>query len=496
MKFKSIIFLLLVAIISCSKEEVEVTTNYFLSQEDTFTIHSEDGKTTEELPVALSKIKQILGSDIQPVTFRMINTDSEIQPELFFFYKESKVGDIKFVIFDVLSNDVLKKLYEQETAIKGLEDFSLQYTSLLFEDDSCILIEGKGDEERRYLYILNNVDNGKEFKLIGSFSATYSIFFDMNEKEDDNGSKFYILKDIALIDSALSFTNTTVQKKNVYVWDYEKARFTLAESSQIVSQENSDIPMSVRYSSENYFNFIKGFWYLSSYEKLIQHGDFTTSTIKKDGMQYVSFVEEDGVRQVNLNYGNYSDNFVVERMIKLGGSKPGMRLMIKRDSTSRMLYYYYIDLYLMEGKTIRVKSPEVYETVTYVRLDKPLIEYVQEQAIKETASVSSDLEKMLTGSFSFDGGGIEIGEDKKFILSSGQSVESGYYQIDRRDDSYIVSFFFDNENNIWNHKYFLAENAGGSRVVLLPVELRFSGITIKDAKAIVLEKGVENESKG
>jgi hypothetical protein len=48
----------------------------------------------------------------------------------------------------------------------------------------------------------------------------------MEEKEEndgsDNGSKYYILKEIVLIDSALSLTSTNIQRKDVYVWDYDK----------------------------------------------------------------------------------------------------------------------------------------------------------------------------------------------------------------------------------------------------------------------------------
>ena len=92
-------------------------------------------------------------------------------------------------------------------------------------------------------------DNGTTFKVIGSFSASYSVFFDMEEKEvndgSDNGSKYYILKEIVLIDSALSLTSTNIQRKDVYVWNYDKERFVLAESSRIVSEENADIPIII-----------------------------------------------------------------------------------------------------------------------------------------------------------------------------------------------------------------------------------------------------------
>ena len=245
---KKYIFLTLLAvcIFGCAKKNAAINSDFFLQQQESFSIY--DGNTVEKLPVALSKIKQVLGN-IEPVTFKQMNINSDISLELLFFYKTAENPYIKFVIFDILPNDTLKKVYELQTNIRKQEELSVQYSSLLFEDDNCITIEGIGEADKRLLYIIKNVDNGTTFKVIGSFSASYSVFFDMEEKEindgTDNGSKYYILKEIVLIDSALSLTSTNIQRKDVYVWNYDKERFVLAESSRIVSEENADIPISV-----------------------------------------------------------------------------------------------------------------------------------------------------------------------------------------------------------------------------------------------------------
>lgn len=489
-----LILLFCLMITGCEKKENPITSDYFLLQ-DSFSIQGDDGKTTEKLPIALSKIKQALGSQIEPVTFRMLNLDSEISHELLFFYRDSKESDVKFVIFDILPNEVLKKVYEMQTSIRRLEDFSLQYNSLLYEDDNCIIIEGIGEEDRRYLYIIKNVNNGKEFQLIGSFSATYSVFFNMAEKEDENGEKYYILKEIVLIDSALSLTNTNIQRKDVYVWDYSKERFVLAESSQIISKGVTDIPLSVLYSAENYFNYLKGFWYHEKYEKVINTGEVAAEDFNESEIQYVNFIENHGEREVNVNYGNYSDNFLIDKMIKLGGQKPGLRLSIQKDSFSDMFYYRYIDVYLMEGKVLKLKTPEVFEAVTYVRLPKPFIEYVEEAKESEAEKMSQKIEDVLKGDFVCNDFKITIDEKRHFFVTGNGKRESGYYKLEQRDENRIVSLSFQSENTILGEKYFFLDDTNADRIILLPIRLEFQGITVKNVKPMVWIREGKNEGR-
>ncbi|MBQ2294660.1 MAG: hypothetical protein II258_04690 [Spirochaetales bacterium] len=480
---------LAVCIFGCAKKTATINSDFFLQQQESFSIYN--GNTVEKLPVALSKIKQVLGN-IEPVTFKQMNINSDISLELLFFYKTAENPDIQFVIFDILPNDTLKKVYELQTNIRKQEELSVQYSSLLFEDDNCITIEGIGEADKRLLYIIKNVDNGTTFKVIGSFSASYSVFFDMEEKEvndgSDNRSKYYILKEIVLIDSALSLTSTNIQRKDVYVWNYDKERFVLAESSRIVSEENADIPISVLYSAENYYNYLKGFWYQKRYAKELSKNELNIENVQKEGLQYVNFREDNGNKVIDVSYGSYSDHFEIDKLIKLGGQKPGLRLSLKKENVSDMYYYRYIDIYLLGAKELQMKTPEVFGVVNYVQLDQPLFEYIAEAKEKKKAASFDEIEKKLTGKFSCDFFSMTIKDDKRFTVTTETKEETGYYQLEERNGDCIVSLFFDNTNSIINEKYFLFDGSNNDRLVFLPVQLNFDNTIVKNTKPMIFNR--------
>jgi hypothetical protein len=480
---------LLISILGCAKKPTTINSDFFLQQQESFSIY--DGDTIEKLPVALSKIRQVLGN-IEPVTFKQMNINSDISLELLFFYKTAENPDIQFVIFDILPNETLKKIYELQTNIRKQEELSVQYSSLLFEDDNCITIEGIGEADKRFLYIIKNVDNGNTFKVIGSFSASYSVFFDMEEKEEndgsDNGSKYYILKEIVLIDSALSLTSTNIQRKDVYVWDYDKERFVLAESSRIMAEENADIPISVLYSSENYYNYLKGFWYLKRYAQELSKDELDISKVELEGLQYVNFKEDNGNKIIDVSYGNYSDNFKIDKLIKLGGQKPGLRLSLKKENVSDIYYYRYIDIYLLGAKELQMKTPEVIGVVNYVQLDQPLFEYIAEAKDKKKMQSFSEIEKQLTGSFTCENFSVNIEENRYFTISDNTKKETGYYQLEQRNGECIISLFFDTTNSIIKEKYFLFDGTNRDRLVFLPVQLNFDDTIVKNIKPMIFNR--------
>ena len=472
----------------CAKRTSVINSDFFLQQQESFSIY--DGNTVEKLPVPLLKIRQILGN-IEPVTFRQMNIDSDISLELLFFYKTAENPDIQFVIFDILPNENLKKIYELQTNIRKQEELSVQYSSLLFEDDNCITIEGIGEADKHFLYIIKNVNNGNAFKVIGSFSATYSVFFDMEEKEEndgsDNGSKYYILKEVVLIDSALSLTSTNIQRKDVYVWDYGKERFVLAESSRIISEENADIPISVQYSAENYYNYIKGFWYLKRYAQELSKSELI-DTVEQDGLQYVNFTEDNGNKIVDVSYGSYSDHFEIDKLIKLGGQKPGLRLSLKKENVSDMYFYQYIDIYLLGAKELQMKTPEVFEVVNYIQLDQPLFEYIAEAKEKRKENSFNGIRQQLTGIFTCENFSIDIKSNKQFVVRTDTKEETGYYQLEERNGNCIISLFFDDADSVINEKYFLFDGTNNNRLVFLPVQLNFDNTVVKNRKPMIFNR--------
>lgn len=480
---------MLTLICGCAKKTAAINPDFFLQQQESFSIY--DGNTEEKLPVPLSKIRQILGN-IEPVTFKQMNINSDINLELLFFYKTAENPDIQFVIFDILPNENLKKVYEMQTNIRKQEELSVQYSSLLFEDDNCITIEGIGEADKRFLYIIKNMDNGNTFKPIGSFSATYSVFFDMEEKEEndgsDNGSKYYILKEIVLIDSALSLTSTNIQRKDVYVWDYNKERFVLAESSRIISEENTDIPISVQYSAENYYNYIKGFWYLKRYAQELSANTLDINEVEQNGLQYVNFTESNGNKIVDVSYGSYSDHFEVDKLIKLGGQKPGLRLSLKKENVSDTYFYRYIDIYLLGAKELQMKTPEVFGLVNYIQLDQPLFEYIEEAKEKKKETSFNEIKKQLTGAFTCENFSIDIKDNRQFTVRADAKEETGYYQLEERNGNCIISLFFDEADSVINEKYFLFDGTNNNRLVFLPVQMNFDNTIVKNRKPMIFNR--------
>ena len=314
----------------------------------------------------------------------------------------------------------------------------------------------------------------------------------MEEKEvndgSDNGSKYYILKEIVLIDSALSLTSTNIQRKDVYVWNYDKERFVLAESSRIVSEENADIPISVLYSAENYYNYLKGFWYQKRYAKELSKNELDIENVQKEGLQYVNFREDNGNKVIDVSYGSYSDHFEIDKLIKLGGQKPGLRLSLKKENVSDMYYYRYIDIYLLGAKELQMKTPEVFGVVNYVQLDQPLFEYIAEAKEKKKAASFDEIEKKLTGKFSCDFFSMTIKDDKRFTVTTETKEETGYYQLEERNGDCIVSLFFDNTNSIINEKYFLFDGSNNDRLVFLPVQLNFDNTIVKNTKPMIFNR--------
>lgn len=484
---KHILFplMLLLIIIGCTKEKNKINSEYFLSQDDyTF---GNNAPTEEKLPVSLSKLKHFVGENIIPIHFKLVNLDNEINNELIICYSENKESDIKIVIFDVLPNEGLKKLYELQTKIRKTQEFSLQITNLFFEDDSCIMIEGVSFEDKRMLYIINN-NNGKTFDLIGDFSATYSILFNFEEKETES-NKFYIIRDINIIDSGLSVTNANIQKKDVYSWDYSSEKFELVESSQIVSNAISNIPAGVLYSPESYYDYIEGFWYPEKYKKIIENNTLDPEIFAKDSIEYVCLSDTDGSKEININHGDYADRYLINKIVNLGGQKPGLRFTLKDFTDSNNINYQFVDLFLYDSNILKLKGPEDFDFVTYVRLPKPFIEFVQEK--KDQNSLDSEIEfrKNIAGSYSCFDYSINFSETGDFEVIKGQKKESGTFKIENKDDADLLQLFFKEENTIIKEKYFIINLGNKNRIMLIPIKLNVRGYIIKNVKSLILIRG-------
>ena len=205
-------------------------------------------------------------------------------------------------------------------------------------------------------------------------------------------------------------------------------------------------------------------------------------------MQYVNFKEDNGSKVIDVSYGSYSDNFKIDKLIKLGGQKPGLRLSLKKENVSDMYYYRYIDIYLLGAKELQMKTPEVFGVVNYIQLDQPLFEYIAEAKEEKKNTHFNNIEKQLTGIFTCENFSVRIEENRRFIISTTNKEETGYYQLEERNGDCIISLFFDASNSIINEKYFLFDGSNNDRLVFLPIQLNFDSTIVKNIKPMIFNR--------
>ncbi len=486
-------FILIFTFQGCNKKNEQISSDFFLS-ENLYTFDQSITSNDERLPVSVIKLRQYIGTDFEPVGYKVFNSKKSNYEDLIFCYKEKPTSNVKIVIFSVLPNEILRKQFEYQTTISEKKDFSIQVSNLFFEDDSYILIEGIDEQDNRSLYIFSNNSNDN-FSLIQNFSATYSIFYDFTEK-DYEGAKYFVLKNIVLLNNALSATNTTIQRKDIFIWDYNVNSFKLSESSQIVPQSISDISSEILYSSENYFNFIRGFWYSEKYKEMIDNNNINPDNFERDSIKYAYFSEKNGLKQVHINYGDYADIYTIDKIIKMGGQKPGLRLTLKDPVSLNIVDYRYVDLFLFDNTLIKVKGPEDYDYESYVRLPKPFIEYINEVRSINKGSEIEKFKQSLNGTYTNSEFVIEF-KQNQFRISKDTITDTGEIKLEKKDEIFILFFLFKTENRILDKKYFIIDKINDERVILISVKPTLNGYVIENNRPVTLtKKNIDNSTNG
>lgn len=473
------LFIILITLfVQCQKEQVELNTEVKFSDSSYAGMYNR--QTAEErLPVSYAKLELVLGRNFIPVANRIGNIDEDVNEEFLILYKSSESEPAKLAIFDILSNEVLKKLYQFETEIRLAEGAGIQVTNLFEENDNFIVLEGKSGEDRSHLYILANRDG--EFVLVKDFRASYSLFMNFDEKESTN-NKYFILKDIVVINDALTATNTTVQNKDVYSWSYEERRFVNVESSQIVAAKSSELYSKVLYSPDKYFNYLKGFWYPAKYKELIDNDKIDIKYHKRENSRFVMMEEANELKEISINYGEYIEKYIIKKIVRLGGQRPGLRFILREHSYNSSRLYKYIDVYLLSSDKLRVIGPGKFQQSSYVRLDKPFIEYLDEEKSKREQEKTAALYSFLNGKIFTEfsriesEGDVEISflEENRFNISKNSRVESGLYRIDYEDEQYLLRMLYQTENKIIEYSYFIINIRADEELFLLtPIKVDF-----------------------
>ncbi|HQB61892.1 MAG TPA: hypothetical protein PK899_09575, partial [Spirochaetota bacterium] len=286
MKIVKLLFLItLLCLSGCYNRDRSFYNTKGLSESE-FNISKHTEANTIKLYIPKQKLELFFGKDFIPVYNKFLNLDDDAEEEYLIAYKKNSSSPINIFIFDILRNDIIKKKFSFDTIIASEENFSIQVQNLMTQNDINLLIDGKSSDGKNVLYIIAyEKDN---YKLIDTFTANFSAFIDYIEIETEKG-KYNVLNSVITINNSFSSTNANIKKKDTYKWNDEKKEFYLYDSSEILSDQNIQIDPSIYSSEENYFNYIKGFWYPSEYKDLIDKDKLSPDDYSVDSSQFIYF---------------------------------------------------------------------------------------------------------------------------------------------------------------------------------------------------------------
>jgi hypothetical protein len=484
---KRLLFLLIIFsfLNSCYKNSVSDNDKSVFNKGKENIKFQNEQKILKNLPVPYKKLEAILGKDFIPVNFLIKNTNNDSDEELIFASKKDSNSNIDITIFEQGKNDSLKKRYEISTEIFNSESLLIQTHNLFSKDDICLIIEGKTKDDRNKLYTIIYADD--EFKNVGDFSADYSIVINYDEIEDEKG-KYSKIKDLEVVNSSESKTNSNLQKKEIYIWDPKTSSFIVSKTEQISSSGISSIDQSILYSEEKYFEYIKGFWYPEKYKQIIDSNKLNPDDFS-DNEEKVIFISTNP-NELSIKYGNYVDKYSVVKITKSWNQRPGLRLVLKEYSNPKTDYNKFIDITLMERDVVSIIGPEKYDNDEYVRLPKPFSEYVNDKKEEIFKNEIEVMEKFLAGKFeNRENIQMKFGENKEFIVSKGDISEKGVYKITAEKNDYLISFLYESTNTILKNSNFIIKvSKDTNSFSITPVKFDFSGFIIEDLNLLVFVK--------
>ncbi len=479
----SINLLLILSFFGCKK-------NLETNEDDIYYIDNVDNKKGDEsskekilkLPVPYSRLETYLVKDFIPVLGLKLNLDNDIDNEICVAYKKNRSSNISVAIFDLITKKI-KKQIDFDTKIFDQNTFSLQSRNLFYEDDISLIIEGRSVENKNLLYIYMFSDG--EYKEIQEFIGDYSVI--VNFEENEKG-KFEMLKNISTIDNYFTSTNTSIQQKKVYVWNYDMNEFEIIEVSKIL-YTNTFVDRSVYDSEVNFLNYLNGFWYPEKYKDLIDKNKINPDELNNNTIEYISFSNEQ--KEINIKRIDYLIKLSIVKMSRLWGQKPGLRFNVEG------IYKYppkgekFIEIYLIEANKLKLSGLNSFREENYIRLPRPFIEYVREKREevinKEISSIASYLKKDFR---SKDDCIITFTDNNDYTIQKDNIIEKGIYRITFDKLGYIISFLSsESEKNILNNENFIIKLSKESQTfTLIPVNITLNKFIIDDIKAVVFYK--------
>lgn len=438
-----------------------------------------------------SKLEFFFGKNFIPVFNKIMNADSDLNEEYIIAYKKDNESNVTIVIFDIGKGDLLKTRFIYESNIFYTTNFSLQAGNLFYENDICLIIEGKSKENKNTLVIIKNENDN--YHIIKEFVGDYSVILNYKEIETDK-SKYSILKDVITINSSFSSTNTNIQKKEVYEWDYNSSFFKVVKSEEFVIKENSNFS-EIYYSEEKYFNYISGFWYPQSYKNMIEKNQISEDLLNEENIQFIFFSREP--KEVNIKYGDYIDKYIIFKVARVWDQQiGGIRLFLNEFSKPSNNYIKFMDVYLIGGAILRVNGPDRFFIEDFVKLPKPFLEYVNAKKEEINKKKETDIVKFLQGDFFNKDYTLTI-KDYSYELKKNNNFINGYYRISFINNYNIISFIEDNtskENTrfkdhlLVNQNYIINIFNNEKYFVLMPVKLGINDYKIIEIESIIFKK--------
>ena len=437
-----------------------------------------------KLPVPYHRLETFLAKDFIPVLGLKLNLDSDIDNEICIAYKLNNSSNINIAIFDLLSKNIIKKKIEFSTQIFDQNNFSFQSRNLFYEDDISLIIEGRSAENKNLLYIYSFLDG--EYKEIGEFIGDYSVIINYEEYETDKG-KYERLKNISTIDNHFTSTNTSIQQKKVYVWNYDKSEFELIEVSKIL-YANTFVDRSIYDSEDNFLNYLNGFWYPEKYKKLIENNQIDSEVLNNNTIEFISFSNE--LKEIDIKRIDYLIKLSIIKMKRLWGQKPGLRFNVQGIYKYAPKSEKYLEIYLVDANKLKLAGLNSFREEYYIRLPRPFIEYVKEKKEEKINDEINSIVKSLKEEYrTRDDCIITFSDANDYIIQKDNAVEKGIYKISSDKLGYIISFLSDDNNNVLESENFIIKLSQDTQTfTLIPVKITLNKFIVDDVKALVFYK--------
>ncbi len=492
MKIKSVIIfftIFLFVLLGCKKTNLGFEDD-IIDSDKQGTLQEKSRYRVYDLPVSYKKLELFLDKNFIPVSYLKTSFNVGDNAEFFLAYKRENNRKIEFVVFELLPNEVLKKKFDLATDIVTEENFSMQLEKIYEYDDIAIMFEGKTSDNKSKMYIIKYFDD--KYNVVGNFTGDFSIVLDYDQIEDEQGNNFSKIKDIVVYNNSLNTTHPNVQVKNIFVWNDLVKQFEL-DITEEISLSISNLNKDLYFSEGKYLEYVKGVWFPIKYKEVIDNNKLKSKDFKDRDIRFIFFANDPN--EVSIKYGDYTDKYYIIKVSKLWSTKPSLRLSLKEfisTSDGTQGIPRYIDLTLLDPTTLQVTGPNKFDDETYVRLQNPIDEYVQDKKTKEERELFNNFSEKLTGEFLSRNEliSIKFNNKKEFTVSKNKVSEYGNYKLTLNSKGdLIISFLYDSPHSIiQNTNFIIRFDSDEDNIILIPVTFDFTKIEVDEIKMSVFHR--------